>query len=256
MFSLFTGKISGVLSLAFQGISKALGFIVDTASQVIDTVVETVDTLVSPVTDTLSQLPLLGSSLEGVLELKSNLLGNLSNGLDAVAEEFNRGDLLGGVNTALNGVTSTLGQTLTDTSQVIEDAVALTSPITGLIANVPGLDGILNAASQTTSNLLGFVEETGAYVANINPTDLIAELLTDPTATIGGVVQDGSVTLENLLNDLAPVTNTIDALPLLGQIVDVTGQVSSTVTQGVYDLGTQITQIDLLDPLNTNQPYI
>ena len=37
MFSLFTGKISGVFSLTLQGISKALGFVIETVTNVVDT---------------------------------------------------------------------------------------------------------------------------------------------------------------------------------------------------------------------------
>lgn len=60
MFGLFTGKISGVLSLVFQGISKAVGLIIETVSNVIDTVVETVSTLATPITEQLTQLPVVG----------------------------------------------------------------------------------------------------------------------------------------------------------------------------------------------------
>ncbi len=256
MFSLFTGKISGVLSLAFQGISKAVGLVVETVSNVIDGVVETLGAITNPITEQLTQLPVVGDTVDAVLDLKSNILNNLGNGLDAIASDLSQGDLLGGVTTALNGVTSTVGQTMTDTADVLQQVSGLASPITGLISDLPGLEGILNAANQTTSNLIGFVAETGQYVGSINPTELVSGLLSDPTASLGGVVQDASGTLENLLNDLVPVTDVVSELPVLGDVVSQVGQTVQGINQGIYDLGTQISQIDLLNPLNQNQPYV
>ena len=93
MFSLFTGKISSVFSLAFQGISKALGFVLETVTTVVDTVVETVGAITSPVTEALTNLPLVGDTIQSVVDLESNLLGNVSHGLHAVADQLSQGDL-------------------------------------------------------------------------------------------------------------------------------------------------------------------
>ncbi len=250
MFGLFTGKISGVLSLVFQGISKAVGSIIETVSNVIDTVVETVGTLTNPITEQLTQLPVVGDTVD------TNVLGTLTDGLDAIANNLSQGDLLGGVNTALSGLTSTVGKTITDTAGVVEQVANLTSPVTGLISGLSGLGDVLGAANQTTSNLIGFVEETGQYVGSINPTELVSSLLSDPTGSIGGVVQDVSTTLENLLNDLVPVTDLVSELPVIGDVLSQVGQTAHNINQGIYDLGTQISQINLLNPLNQSQSYV
>lgn len=190
------------------------------------------------------------------MDLKSNVLGKLTDGLDAIANNLSQGDFLGGLSTALSGLTSTVGQTITDTADVVEQVANLTSPVTGLISDLPGLGGILNVANQTTSNLIGFVAETGQYVGSINPTELVSGLLSDPTGSIGGVVQDASGTLENLLNDLVPVTNLVSELPVIGDVLSQIGQTAHNINQSIYDLGTQISQIDLLNPLNQSQPYV
>lgn len=255
MFSLFTGKISSVLSLAFQGLSKLVGWVIETASDVIDTVVETVGSITTPLTEQLTQLPVVGGTVEAVLDLQSNLVGQLSDGLDAIAHDLSQGDLLGGVSTALNGLTSTAGQAIEHTAGVVEQLVALSSPITGLISDLPGLGDVLDAADQTTSYLIGFVEEIGQYVGSINPTELVSGLLSDPAGSVGGVVQDASATLENLLNDLVPVTDWASELPVVGDVVTQVGETANTINQAIYDVGTQISQIDLLSPFNQSQTY-
>lgn len=254
MFSLFTGKISGVLSLAFQGISKAVGLMIETVSNVIDSVVDTVGLITNPIAEQLTHLPVVGGTVEAVLDIQSNVMGNLSDGLGAIAHDLSQGDLVGGVTTTLNGLTSTLGQAITDTAGIVEQVTGLTSPITDLISDLPGLGGILNAANQITSNLIGFVEETGQYVGSIHPTELVSGLLSDPTGSVGSVVQDVSTTLENLLDDLAPVTDLASEVPVLGDVVNHVGQTAHSMNQGIYDLGTQISQIDLLNPLNPLNP--
>ena len=256
MFSLFTGKISGVFSLALQGISKALGFVIETVTSVVDTVVETVGTLTSPLTDTLTSLPLVGGTVESVLDLKSNLVGNLSEGLHSVASDLSEGDLLGGVNTALNSVTATLGETIADGANILSNVIDVTTPVTGLLSELPGLGDILNAAGETTSNLIGFVEETGDYVASIHPTDLVNGLLSDPTGSVGGVIQDASGSLENLLNDLVPITDVVSTLPVVGDAVTVAGQLAGSITDGLYDVGSLLGQVDLLDPFQSNGSLI
>ena len=256
MFGLFTGKISGVLSLVFQGISKAVGSIIETVSNVIDTVVETVGTLTNPITEQLTQLPVVGDTVDTVLDLKSNVLGNLTDGLDAIANNLSQGDLLGGVNTALSGLTSTVGKTIIDTAGVVEQVANLTSPVTGLISGLSGLGDVLGAANQTTSNLIGFVEETGQYVGSINPTELVSSLLSDPTGSIGGVVQDVSTTLENLLNDLVPVTDLVSELPVIGDVLSQVGQTAHNINQGIYDLGTQISQPNQLVKSFKSKPVL
>lgn len=256
MLSLFSGKISSVFTLAFQGIAKVVGFVLETLTSVVDTVVETVNTLTAPLTETLTKLPLVGDTIHSILDLESNLVGNLSEGLHAVASDFSEGDLLGGLNTALNGVTATVGETLGDTSDLLGNVVGLTAPVSGLLGSIPGLEGIIDAAGETTNNLLGFVEETGEYVAGIQPLALVNGLLSDPTASIGGVLQDTSVTLDNLLNDLVPMTDVVTALPVVGEVVHVTGSVLGSVTDGLYDVGTLLGQVDLLDPFQSHSSII
>lgn len=247
MFSLFTGKISGVFSLALQGLSKALGFVVETVTNVVDKVIETTALVTSPITDKLTALPIIGNTIDSVLKLESNLIGNLSGGLHAVADDLSQGNLVAGISTALNGVTSTVGQTIGDGVNIVENVVGLSSPITGLIGGLPVLGPVVDAAGETSSNLLGFVKETGDYVASINPIELVSGLITDPTGSIGGVIQDTSSTLGNLLNDLSPLTNSVKDLPVVGGLVDAVGETSTNLLGFMAETGDYISGINPLD---------
>lgn len=251
MFKLFTDKVSGVFTLAMQGIAKAIGCIVETVTNVVDTVVESVGTLTAPLTEKLTTLPLVGDTVESVLNLESHLLGNLSGGLHAVAEDFSKGDLLGGIHTALGGVTATVGQTLGDVSTIIGNVSGLSTPLTDLLSEVPALAPVVNVFGETSSNLLGLLTETGDYVASINPLDLVTGAVTDPTGSLGGVLKDVSGTLDNLLDDLSPVTGSTASIPVVGDAVGVVGDISGALTQGLYDAGQAISQIDLFEPFQS-----
>lgn len=249
MLSLFSGKISGVFTQAFQGFTKAIGFVLETVTTIVDTVVETVGKLTSPLTETLTKLPLVGETVESVLKLESNLLGNLSGGLHAVASDFSKGDLLGGVSTALGGVTATAGATIKDVTDVVGDLVALSAPITNILGDLPAIGPVVGVIGQTSTNLLGFAKENGDYVASINPVDLITGALTNPTGSLGGVLKDVSSTLDHLLDDLAPVTGSTAGIPVVGDLVGVIGSASGSLTQGIYDAGNFISKVDLFDAI-------
>lgn len=205
MLSLFTGKISGVLSLALQGISQVNGLVLNTVLDVVDTVVDSINTTA------LTELPVVGSGIRKVLELESNLVSSIGGGLRDVADHLASGNLLGAVDTALEGVTLVVGQTLSDATAVVEQVVGLTSPVTELVSDVLVIGDILSAAGDTT-NLLGLIDETADYVAGIDPLALLENTLNDPLGTIGGTLQDVSGTLDHLLEDLLPVTEIATSL--------------------------------------------
>ena len=77
MLNLFTGKISGVLSLTLQGISQAVGLVLNTVLDTVDSVLETVSSLTAPLTDALTEFPLIGGDIEKVLAVENQLVGTL-----------------------------------------------------------------------------------------------------------------------------------------------------------------------------------
>jgi len=255
MFSLFTSKISGVLSLALQGISKAAGLVLDTLIDVAGTVLDTVSAVTAPLTDTLTNLPLVGETISKVFDAKDNLVNGLSEGLQATADQLSSGDLLGGVSTLLDGTTSLVGQAVTETAGLAEHVVGLTSPVTDLLGDVPVLGGLLDVAGETAGNLIGLVGETGEYVSSINPVDLVGSLLADPLGTAGGALQDVSGTVDALLDDLAPLTDTVSGLPVVGDIVAVAGDLTAGLNQGIYDFGAAL-KSNTLDLLDTPVAYV
>ena len=248
MSTLFTnGKISSVFTLAFQGITKVVGLLTKAVITVIDQVVEIVTDITSPLTEALTQLPVIGETIETVLNVGTGLISGVSQGVHAISDDFLAGDLLGGVSTALNGTTSLLGQSLNGVSDIVDNVLDTTAPLTGLLTNIPVLGDVVGAVGETVGNLSGFVAETGDYVADIEPLDLVTGLLNNPVASVGGVIQDVSGTLDSLLDDLAPITTTVTTLPVVGEIVGGVGSATSLLNDGLYTLGTQLTQFKPLD---------
>ena len=254
MSTLFTGgKISGIFTLAFQGITKAVGLLTKAVITVIDQVVDIVTDITAPLTDALMQLPIVGETIGTVLNIGTGLVAELSNGVHAISDEFIAGDLLGGVSTALNGTTSLLGQSLNGVSDILDNVLATTAPITSPLTNLPILGDVVSAVGQTSSNLNGLIAETGDYISSIQPIDLVTSVLNNPVASVGGVIQDVSGTLDSLLDDLAPVTTTVSTLPVIGDIITTVGTVVGSANHGLYDLGTQLNQSNAFE-LELNLP--
>lgn len=256
MFSLLSGKISGVLSLALQGITTALGVLTKTVITVVDEVVSTVSDLTAPVSDQLGTLPVVGDLLSTVLNVSTGLVSGVSEGVHAISDQWIAGDLTGGVNTALNGTTDLLGQSLEGVSDILDSVLATTAPLTTPLANLPLLGDVVTAVGQTGSNLSGLIDETGQYVAAINPLELLNSTLENPVASVGGVIQDVSGTVDALLNDLAPVTDVASSLPVAGAVVGLVGETVSAVNQGLYDLGAQLGQVNSLEHLSQTYSYV
>ena len=93
-------------------------------------------------------------------------------------------------------------------------------------------------------------------LAAINPVELINNTLENPVASVGGVIQDVSGTLDALLNDLVPVTDVATSLPVAGTVVGLVGETVSTVNQGLYELGAQLGQVNSLDHLSQTYSYV
>ena len=256
MANLFSdSKFNGVFTLAVQGISKAVGLLTKAVITLIDEVVETVSTLTAPLTDALTQLPVVGDTLETVLDASTGLLAGASQGVHAVTDQLIQGDLLGGIDTLLNGTTDLVGQTLGGVSDILDSVLDTTAPLTAPLVSLPVVGDVVAAVGQATSNLSGLVAETGDYVAGIQPLDLINDLLNNPVASVGGVIQDVSSTVDALLDDLAPITDTAADLPVIGGVVATVGSTVGVVNEGLYDLGTQLGKVSPLD-LELNLAYV
>ncbi|GAA5557921.1 hypothetical protein Asch01_02670 [Acinetobacter schindleri] len=237
------GKFNGVFTLAVQGISKAVGFLTKAVITLVDEVVETVSTLTAPLTDALTQLPVVGDTLKTVLDTSTGLLADVSQGVHAVSDQLLQGDLSGGIDTLLNGTTDLVGQTLDGVSDILDSVLDTTAPLLSL----PVIGDVVASVGQTTSNLSGLISETGNYVAGIQPLDLVNDVLSNPVASVGGVLQDVSGTIDALLDDLAPITDTAADLPVIGSIVTTVGATAGAVNDSLYDLGTQLGKVGPLD---------
>lgn len=253
MFNLFSGKVSSVFSLAFQGISKALGFITKSVITVVDEIVEVVSTISAPIVDKLVGLPVIGNTIASVTDTANNLLDNLSQTVHGTADHLLNGQLETGVTHLLGQVTPTLGGVVQDASHVVDNLLDVIAPVTQQLSQVPVLGNLIQAADQSLNNLTGLVDETGAYVAGVNPVDLLSSTLQNPIASVGGIVQDVSSTLDALLDDIAPLTTTLGEIPVAGGAVTLVGETVNTVNTGIFDLGSHLAAVNPL-PLELNAP--
>lgn len=220
MFSLFGGKLSSVFTMIHQGISKVIGTIVEKVADVVDTVTEIASSIVQPLTETLTDLPLLGGVVGSANDFLTDTVSNISGTLHTAADQFIASNLAGGAQTLLDGATSLVGDTANGLRDLLADTTDALSPITDQLNQIPVIGNVLEAVTDTTGNLLGFVGETADYVSGIEPVPLLGDLLNNPVAAIGGVVEDLSGSLDNLLDDIAPVTDLVGNVPVVGQIVD------------------------------------
>lgn len=249
------GKFNGVFTLAVQGISKAVGFLTKAVITLVDEVVETVNTLTAPLTDALTQLPVVGDTLKTVLDTNTGLLADVSQGVHAVSDQLLQGDLSGGIDTLLNGTTDLVGQTLDGVSDILDSVLDTTAPLTAPLISLPVIGDVVTTVGETASNLSGLVAETGDYVAGIQPLDLVNDTLNNPVASVGGALQDISGTVDALLDDLAPITDTAADLPAIGSIVKTVGATAGALNAGLYDLGAQLGKVSPLD-LELQSAYV
>jgi tetrahydromethanopterin S-methyltransferase subunit B len=147
----------------------------------------------------------------------------------------------------LNNVTHLAGNALNDVSKVADTVVDLVSPALNHLGHIPVIGDVVLAAGKSISNISGLIDETGDYVTSIQPVELVNDLLQNPLATVGGVVQDVSGTVDALLNDISPLTGTLSTLPIAGGVVAVAGGTVDAVNHGLDTIGAQLTT---LPPLN------
>lgn len=244
MFKLFSGKISGVLTLGLQGLTKAVGHILDAVVHTADALIDTLGVVLSPLTSALSHVPVLGTTVNKVLDTTTNLLDSVTGELHQTAHTLKTGNLEGGVIDLLDGVTSIAGNAVTGVAGLADHVVGLTDPLTEVLGQVPVLDGAVSAVGGTVDNLLGFVGETGQYVADINPTDLLNDLASNPTGTLGGVVQDLAGSGANLVADLNPLVDLASQIPVLGSVVGAVSETGTNLTGLLGETGQYIGGID------------
>ena len=221
MFNLFTGKISGVLTLALQGISKLAGEVLNLTLSIVDTVVETVNDLTAPLTKTLVNLPVIGETLTNVFDVKNNLVNTLGENLHTVADQLSEGNLTKAIETGVNGLTQLTGQIVGDVANLLDYKIDLP-----LVESLP-LSNILDAVNETNDNIVDSVKNIGSYISDIHPTELLTNAITDPSNTLINVIKDVSTTVDDLLDNFAPITNALH---------ESFEKIDAKITQNIYDI--------------------
>ena len=258
MFKLFTDKISSVFTTAFQGLTKLVGSIVDTVITTVDFVVDSLSEALSPVTETLTKLPVLGETIESTLTLVDHLVTNTSETVHTIADELQEGHLLAATQAIFRGTidnaTDIVGQVLVDASGTVQDIANLTSPLThSPLGELPIIGEVLNAIGETANNLTGLIAETGVYTSDTALSQLGADLILDPIGTVGGVLQDVSGIIDNLVSDIAPITDLTNNIPVAGTVVDTVEDISKLLTDGLYTSGALLDQLPKYDLVGTIQ---
>lgn len=254
MFNLFSGKISSVFTTAFQGLVKTIGVITQGIVDAIDHTLDIVTSLATPILDVVAKIPGLGEPVTQLVNTVTNLVDNTLDIAHLAADNLAKGDLIGAVTNiaahTLDSATDLVGQALNDASQVVTGLSQLASPLTnGILADVPVLGDVLGSVGQTLDNLAGFVDETGSYVAGIVPGGLVAGLVLDPADTVGGVLQDVSGILTNLVGDIAPITSLVGTVPVVGTVTNGVGFVAQNTIDGIGFIGEHLEQLPPLNPL-------
>lgn len=327
MFSLFSGKLSSVLTTAFQGLTSAVGKIVDAVVTAAETITDVVvETVVTPTVEALHHVPVLGdvvgsvtglvgsttdnlfgtlhntanniesgnlaTTLGGLATDTSNLLGSLAvdtaSTLDHVSttlinaaqdfpiigevvetastlvssaannlvgtvhhlsENLQSGDVVGAVKDLLSDATFVAGNLVTDTTFVVDELLDSTSLITNTLAQVPVLGGVLNGVVASVDNVVDTVGGVGQYVADVNPVDLVSDLLHAPAQTVGNVVIDVSKVVSNVSEDLNPLVTSTASTPLVGAVVETGKNAVDLVAGTVAAVGTGLHGFNALDEL-------
>lgn len=244
MFKLFTGKLSSIFTTVYQGLSQAVGDTLTYVAGIVDIATSTIEEITSPITDELAQLPIIGSSLESTLDTVNNAISDATDTIQNVGSNLSEGNLPGAVDYLLDQATGLVGGSLNDVSEIIGEIGDIVDPITGQpLADLPILGNILTATGTTVDNASGLVNEIGDYIDAIDPVDLLSQLENAPLATVGGLVQDVSGILDNILDDVSPITDLTSDLPVVGHVVDGLGYIAQHTINGLGFLGEHISQI-------------
>lgn len=243
--------LNGVFTAISQGFSKFLGKIVEVVAKVVDGIVEAVGQVLDPVLDGLAKVPIIGDTIATVDHLVGNLTTNLSDTLHSTADALSTGSVVNGVDTLLNGVTDTVGAVVNDVADTVDTlATDVIDPVLHKLQDAPVLGPILEGVEETLDKVVGDVDGLGNYVADIEPLELVKDVLTNPLDTVGGVLKDVADIVDGVLESAAP---TLDVqVPVVNELGDVVQQVGAGAVGLVNGLGQALNTLDL----DINLPFV
>ncbi|MCG2921872.1 hypothetical protein KZ305_27690, partial [Escherichia coli] len=80
-----------------------------------------------------------------------------------------------------------------------------TDVVTNYVTQVPVLGGVIAGVLDSVDNVVDTVGDVGQYVADVDPVQLVSDLLNAPAETLGTVVVDVAGVVADLADDLNPL---------------------------------------------------
>lgn len=209
-----------------------LGPVPDAVTQAPDVVTNLVPQLVESLNDVISpltQIPIVGDLLDGVLDLA----GDVATVVTPVVEAVD--DVLANVVGTVDGVLGIVPETVADVTGAVTDIVGIVTPALGAVADT--VDGVLDTITQP----LGIVADLG---------DGVLTVLDEPLALVGDLtngVADIASEVTELVTDTVGVTVDVagDVLGGVIQVTDTTVDAVSDVAESALGLvDTVLTGVD------------
>lgn len=235
MFKSLFGGIQSILQI----VPKTVGYAANTILNVVDYVLPSAN----PFIQVLKPIPILGPVLETTLNVAENMVTRTSTDLKRVAEELQNGKVFSAVDILADGVTHLVGNTVTSVAKVAHTVIDVTNPITDITDHIPVIGDILSAVTDTAHNFADSIQGAGNYIELINPSREIAKLISDPIVKVGEIIEDTSKLIGNVVNDIDPILNLTNPIPVVAQVVDAVEYTADTIIKGVHDTGTILTTV-------------
>ena len=216
MFSLFTSKINGALTLAQQHLSQGLGKTFEAAASALDATHRGLTSLSKPLVDHLTDLPVVGNIVESVKDFKDNQVGNAIESLHSISDAYESTNLAGGTAVLLKEKTTFLGNTINELVDLTQDKIDALAPVTDKLSTLPIIGQLIDVAEQTNENLLGFATDKADEILDFDPVTWIGATLNNPIASLGDTLISKAEDLDALLDDLSPVSDLVAQIPVVG----------------------------------------
>lgn len=121
--------------------------------------------------------------------------------------------------------------------------------VTNYVTQVPVLGGVIAGVLDSVDNVVDTVGDVGQYVADVDPVQLVSDLLNAPAETLGTVVVDVAGVVADLADDLNPLVASTASTPVLGAVVETVTDAVDLVSGTVASVGTGLQGFNALDEL-------
>lgn len=277
MFKIFTGKLNNTLSLAWKINAKTTGSILNDALDSMHTTLNIINTSTNQIQNTLTSLPIIGTTIEKGIDIQKNSINKSSDILQDVSNNLIQNSIPDATKTIIAGTTSMMaaktteivkliatapqdiwnstGTIVEDTASFITEKIKLTkesihgvgdileSVITDTIPNIVDMNtSILETTINLSKSAIDDIQDTKAFLKN--PKEL----------TVSKLIQDKGISINDFLSDISPLTEELSTYPIIGDILNTPTQVSKNIGVGIYEFGMLVA--NYADQTNYHPLYI